>query len=69
TSPPTGPHDAPHLPVVPPGGGAGRIQARQNLDYLGKDDRQMCRLFLSMMDKMDIHVDQFGDAKEPLMEV
>ena len=29
----------------------------------------MCRLFLSMMDKMDIHEKQFGDAAEPLEEV
>ena len=64
-----GHHDASQLPVVLLGGGGGRIQGGQNLDYLGKDDRQMCRLFLSMMDKMDIHVNQFGDAKEPLMEV
>ena len=64
-----GHHDASQLPVVLLGGGGGRIQGGQNLDYLGKDDRQMCRLFLSMMAKMDIHVDQFGDAKEPLMEV
>ena len=64
-----GHHDASQLPVVLLGGGGGRIQGAQNLDYLGKDDRQMCRLFLSMMDKMEIHVDQFGDAKEPLLEV
>lgn len=64
-----GHHDASQLPVVLLGGGGGRIQGGQNLDYLGKDDRQMCRLFLSMMDKMEIHVDQFGDAKEPLLEV
>ena len=64
-----GHHDASQLPVVLLGGGGGRIQGGQNLDYLRKDDRQMCRLFMSMMDKMDIHVDQFGDAKEPLMEV
>ena len=64
-----GHHDASQLPGVLLGGGGGRIQGGQNLDYLGKDDRQMCRLFLSMMDKMEIHVDQFGDAKEPLLEV
>lgn len=64
-----GHHDASQLPVVMLGGGGGRIQGGQNLDYLGKQDRQMCRLYLSMLDKMDIHVDQFGDAKEPLLEV
>lgn len=64
-----GHHDASQLPVVMLGGGGGRIQGGQNLDYLGKPDRQMCRLYLSMLDKMDIHLDQFGDAKEPLLEV
>ena len=62
-----GHHDASQLPVVLLEEG---VEFRAvNLDYLGKDDRQMCRLFLSMMDKMEIHVDQFGDAKEPLLEV
>jgi hypothetical protein len=29
----------------------------------------MCRLFLSMMDKMDVHLPKFGDASKPLEEV
>ncbi len=29
----------------------------------------MCRLYLSMMDKMGVHLDKFGDATEPLAEV
>jgi len=29
----------------------------------------MSRLFLSMMDKMDVHPKTFGDATEPLDEV
>ena len=62
----TGHHDATKLPVVMLGRGGGRIQGGQNLDYLEKPDRQMCRLFMSMMDKMDVHVDSFGDATEPL---
>lgn len=64
-----GNHDANQLPVVMLGGGGGRIKGGQNLDYLGKPDRQMCRLYLSMMDKMNVRLDQFGDAKEPLLEV
>ena len=64
-----GGHDANQLPVVMLGGGGGRIKGGQNLNYLGKPDRQMCRLYLSMMDKMDIRLDRFGDAKEPLLEV
>ena len=55
--------------VVMLGGGGGRIKGGQNLDYLGKADRQMCRLYLNMMDKMGVHLEEFGDAKKPLSEV
>lgn len=65
----SGHHDAQNLPVVMLGGGGGRIAGGRNLDYAQKPNRQMCRLFLSMMDKMDVHLDHFGDATEPLDEV
>ena len=65
----TGHHDANQLPVVLLGGGGGRIKGGRNLDYLGKPDRQMCRLYLTMMDKMGVHLDEFGDAREPLSEI
>jgi len=64
-----GGHDANQLPVVMVGGGGGKIKGGQNLDYLNKPNRQMCRLYLSMMDKMGVHVDRFGDANEPLSEI
>jgi hypothetical protein len=64
-----GNHDATQLPVVMLGGGGGRIKGGQNLNYLGKPDRQMSRLYLSMMDKMNVRLKKFGDAKEPLLEV
>jgi hypothetical protein len=65
----TGSHDASQLPVVVLGRGGGRIQTGRVLDYREKSNRQMCRLYLSMMDKMNVHLDQFGDAREPLTEV
>ena len=64
-----GNHDASNLPVVMLGGGGGRIQTGRVLDYSGKPDRQMCRLYLSMLDKLNMRVDKFGDASEPLAEV
>ena len=64
-----GHHDATQLPVVMLGGGGGRIKGGQNLDYMEKPDRQMSRLYLSMMDKMGVHRDDFGDATEPLDQV
>jgi hypothetical protein len=64
-----GHHDATQLPVVILGSASGQIQGGQNLDYLGKSERQICRLYLSMMDKMGVPQDRFGDASEPLAEV
>ena len=65
----SGNHEAKQLPVVLLGGGGGRIKGGRVLDYQEKPNRQMCRLYLSMMDKMNVRPKQFGDATEPLDEV
>ncbi len=62
-------HNNDQLPVVLLGGAGGRIKGGRELDYAGKPERQLCRLFLSMMDKMDVRPGQFGDAKTALEEV
>lgn len=65
----TGGHDATQLPVVLVGGGGGQIRGGRVLDYREKPNRQMCRLYLSMMNKVGLKLDKFGDATEPLAEV
>lgn len=65
----TGGHDATQLPVVMVGRGGGKIQTGKVLNYRDQPNRQMCRLYLSMMNKMGIHRDSFGDATEALVEV
>jgi hypothetical protein len=65
----TGNHEARQLPVVLLGGAGGRIRGGRVLDYREKPERQMCRLYLSMMDKMNVRLPQFGDATTPLDEV
>ncbi len=65
----SGGHDATQLPVVMLGRGGGKIETGKVLDYRKDSNRQMCRLYLSMMDKMDVRPDRFGDATEPLREV
>ena len=65
----SGHHNANELPVVMLGNAGGRIQTGQNLNYMDNENRQMCRLFMSMMNKMDVKVDSFGDATESLAEI
>jgi hypothetical protein len=64
-----GGHDATQLPVVLVGGAGGRIHGGRVLDYRKKPNRQICRLYLSMMDKMGVRPGRFGDADAPLDEV
>jgi hypothetical protein len=64
-----GHHDATQLPVVMLGTAGGRIKGGQNLNYMGNSDRQMCRLYLSIMEKMGVQLERFGDATEPLAEL
>jgi hypothetical protein len=62
-------HDCSQLPVVMVGKGGGRVQGGRVLDYTGKPNRKMCSLYLSMMDKVGVHVGEFGDSKERLAEI
>ena len=56
-------HDASRLPILLAGGGhrGGRI-----LDYTEKEDRRLCRLFLSMLDRLGCPATEFGDAESGL---
>ncbi len=65
----TGNHNNDQLPVVLLGKGGGTIQTGRVLDYLGKPNRKMCSLYLSLMEKMGVKLDSFGDSKERLGEV
>ena len=62
-------HDNDQLPVAVLGRAGGRLETGRVLDYSKNDNRQMCRLYLSMLDKMGVPQKTFGDATEPLTEV
>ena len=62
-------HNNDQLPILLIGNAGGRIKGGRVLDYSEKPDRQLSRLFLSMMDKMDVHPKTFGDAQMMLEEV
>ena len=65
----SGHHDASQLPVVLVGGGGGRIAGGRVLDYAGQEQRQMCRLYMSLLDVCGLPVDSFGDATAKLAEI
>jgi len=62
-------HDNDQLPVAVLGRAGGRLESGRVLDYSKAANRQMCRLYLSMLDKMGVPQKTFGDATEPLAEV
>jgi hypothetical protein len=55
--------------VVLVGRGGGQIKTGRVLDYLGKPNRKMCSLYLSLMEKCGVKLDAFGDSKERLAEI
>jgi hypothetical protein len=61
-------HDSNRLPLIMAGGLGGTIPTGRVLDFMGKGDadRKLCSLFLSIMDRMGVKQDRFGDADAPL---
>lgn len=61
-------HDSSKVPVLLTGGLSGTLPTGRVLDYVGKDDndRRLCSLYLSIMDRMDVRLDRFGDADQRL---
>src|ERR1043165_4504335 len=64
----TGGHDNQQLPVVLLGRGGGQIRTGRVLDYLQRPNRKMCSLYLSLMDKVGMRLDRFGDSEQRLEE-
>ena len=64
-------HGADQLPIVLAGKAGGALQTGRMLDYLdkGNDNRRACSLYLSLMDKMGVQLDRFGDTDKRLMEL
>jgi len=61
-------HDNMKLPVVLAGGLNGTLETGRTLDYLyaGDENRRLCSLYLSIMDRMGIQLERFGDADRRL---
>src|SRR4051794_21527077 len=64
-------HDNTRLPLVLAGGLGGTLKTGRTLNYLdaGDDNRKVCSLYLSLMDRMGIKLDKFGDAETRLQDI
>jgi hypothetical protein len=63
-------HDNTRLPLVLAGGLGGTLETGRTLNYLGQaeEKRRMCSLYLSLMDRFGVKLEQFGDAHERLAQ-
>lgn len=57
-------HDSSKVPVLLVGGLGRTLETGRVLDYTNEDDanRKLCSLYLSIMDRMGVKLDHFGDA-------
>ncbi len=64
-------HSAEKLPILLTGKGGGTLQTGRILNYAdkGDDHRQACSLYLSLMDRMDVRLERFGDATARLEDL
>ena len=64
-------HSANQLPILITGKGGGTIKGGRILDYMDKGDekRKACSLHLTIMDRMGVKLDRFGDATARLEEL
>ena len=64
-------HDNTRLPVVLAGGLGGTLKTGRSLNFLGEpaENRKMCSLYLSLMDRMGVKLDHFGDADSRLARI
>ncbi len=57
-------HDSSRLPILTVGGLGGALETGRVLSYVDKPqpEKKVCGLYLSLMDKMGVKLDRFGDA-------
>jgi hypothetical protein len=64
-------HDSNKVPLLLVGGLGGTLPTGRVLDYAarGDDNRKLCGLYLSLMNRMGVRVNRFGDATAPLADL
>jgi hypothetical protein len=61
-------HDSRKVPMLTVGSLGGSLQTGRVLNYLerGDDNRKLCSFYLSLMNRMGVRAERFGDAMAPL---
>lgn len=61
-------HDSSKVPLLLVGGLSGTLETGRVLDFTqsGDDHRKLCSLYLSLLDRMDVKLSNFGDADSQL---
>jgi hypothetical protein len=64
-------HSADEMPMLLAGHGGGALKTGRVLDYMdkGDDGRRACSLYLSLMDRMGVSLDRFGDTSQRLVDL
>jgi hypothetical protein len=64
-------HDSSKLPMLLVGSLGGTIATGRVLDYTGRGDdrRKLCSLYLSLLQRMGVKAEKFGDAATALAEL
>lgn len=62
-------HSAPKVPLLMAGSLGGAVQTGRSLDYESAKERRMCSLYLSVMDRLGVHLSEFGNSNEQLPEI
>ena len=64
-------HGADQMPLILAGKGGGTIKTGRILDVLdqGNENRRACSLYLSLMDRMGVTLDRFGDTDKRLTDL
>jgi hypothetical protein len=64
-------HQSDEMPMILAGRGGGTVAAGRVLDYRdrGDENRRACSLYLSLMDRMGVRPERFGDADKRLADL
>src|SRR6516225_6971580 len=64
-------HDSTKVPVLTAGTLGGTLETGRVLDYTdaGDENRKLCSFYLSLMDRVGVKLDRFGDATERLARI